>query len=232
MSPRHPSRLSAGRFARRLTLLVAAVALVAAGCAADPVDPAASTAEPAASGPAPAGSTPAVTVPDAFTAIAVTPIGGPPLPFRGTDGLYHVAYDLQLTNATRIPATLDRVDVVNGEDPTEVIASFTGAQLVDPDCDFGDCNRLRSLPSGVTESPEIPPQESRVVFIDFTLDSPEQAPAVLMHRLSGTGAVSPAFGEPEPIDYLATPIAISTRPLPVIAPPVRGQNWVADGRLL
>jgi len=200
--------------------LIAAVAVLATGCsAAAPPD--------ARDAPRAEASVDGVTVPDAFTAVTVETIGAPPLPFPGTDGRFHVVYDLQLTNATKIPATLGRIDVVDGTDPERTIASFSGAALVDPSCTFGECNRLRDLPAGYVDSAVIPPQTSRVVFIDFTLDSLDQLPPVLLHRISGTGALSPAFGEPGAMEYLAAPLEISTRTLPVIAPPVRGDNWVA-----
>lgn len=208
---------------RRAPLLVlslfAAVALTVTGCAAEP--------DPGVPAPPPADSVAGVTVPDAFTAITVIPIGDSPQPFRGTDGKYHVAYDLQLTNATKVPATLERINVVDGTDPSTVVASFSGTALVDPACSYGDCNRLRDLPAGYVDTAEIPPQESRVVFIDFTLDSLDDLPPALLHHLSGTGAGSPAFGQPEPIDYLTTPVGFAPEPVRVIAPPVRGDNWVA-----
>ncbi|MFS4489568.1 M23 family metallopeptidase [Dietzia kunjamensis] len=217
---------------RRVPTLLAsaltAVALVAAGCSSDAAtEPAATEAANTTTASPAAGSVAEVTVPDAFTALTIIPIGNPPLPFKGTDGKYHVAYDLQLTNATKVPASVDKIDVVDGADPSKVIASFSAAELVDPDCVFGDCNRLRDLPAGYVDTAQIPPQESRVVFIDFTLDSLDQAPDAVLHHLYGTGAASPAFGEPGPIDYLTTPVVFSTRTVPVTAPPVQGENWVA-----
>lgn len=207
---------------RRMPLLVvslaASLALIATGCS---TESARTTAEP------PVGSVAGVTVPDAFTALTLTTIGNSPLPFRGTDGKYHVAYDLQLTNATHAPATLEKVDVVDAYDPRKVVVSFSGTALVDPNCSFGDCNRLRDLPAGYVDSPEIPPQETRVLFIDFAFDSLEDAPKALLHHLYGTGAASPAFGTSGPIDYLTTPLAFSSQTVPVISPPVRGDNWIA-----
>ncbi|MCR2810904.1 MULTISPECIES: M23 family metallopeptidase [unclassified Microbacterium] len=168
-----------------------------------------------------------MSVPDTFTALTLTAIGNPPLPFRGTDGKYHVAYDLHLMNATQVPATLDTIEVVDAADPAKIVASFSGTALIDPTCAFGDCNRLRDLPAGYIDSATVPPQESRVVFIDFAFDSLDRAPAALLHRIVGTGALSPAFGAPGPIDYLTTPVAFSSQAVPVIAPPVRGENWIA-----
>lgn len=203
--------------------LVAAVTLASAGCSSgtDPDSAVSTTAPP------PAGSVAGVTVPDAFTALTTSTIGNPPLPFHGTDGKVHVVYDLQVTNATQEPASLDRVDVVDGADPTKVIASFSSTALVDTSCAYGDCNRLRGLPASYLESTDIPPQESRVLFIDFALDSLDEVPTALLHHVYGTGAASPAFGTPGPVNYLTTPLAISTQTVPVISPPVRGDNWIA-----
>lgn len=53
-----------------------------------------------------------VTVPDAYTGLVLAPTGDPTFPFLGSDGKYHVAYDLQLVNATPVPATLDKIHVV------------------------------------------------------------------------------------------------------------------------
>ena len=195
-----------------LTSLATAVVLLAAGCA---------SAQP----PASAGDD--LAVPDAFTAVTVAPIGQPPLPFRGTDGLYHVVYDLQLTNATAIPATVASIEVVDAAAPTSVLARFADTQLVDTECAVGDCNRLRGLPASYLQDAVIPPQQSRVAFIDFTVESPDDLPPTLLHRISGTAAASPAFGEPAAVSYLTTPVPISTRDVPVIAAPVAGDDWVA-----
>lgn len=210
------------------TLLASAalLALLMAGCTptpeATPRSPSASE-----SAPPPPGTIAGVAVPDAFTAMTVNTIGNPPLPFLGTDGKYHVVYDLQVTNATNVPATLDRIDVVDAFAPKTRIAEFAGTALVDPDCVAGDCNRLRSLPAGYVDSTTIPPQESRIVFIDFALESLDDAPAALLHHVYGTGAASPAFGEAVPIDYLTTPLALSEQTVPIIAAPVKGDNWIA-----
>ncbi|PTR21342.1 hypothetical protein C8K36_1151 [Rhodococcus sp. OK519] len=104
-----------------------------------------------------------VIVPEAYTGLVLAPIGDPTFPFLGSDGKYHVAYDLQLTNATPVPATLDKIDVVDGSDPSKVVASFAGTALVDPNCAVGDCNRLRMLTAPPATSTAVPPQESRIL---------------------------------------------------------------------
>src|SRR5215475_641938 len=82
--------------------MVATAALVAAGC--EPV--------PGRDG------RPAIQVSDAFTAVVAHPISAPTFPFLGTDGKYHISYDLQLTNGSRLLATIDKIDVVDATAPT------------------------------------------------------------------------------------------------------------------
>src|SRR3954452_13832516 len=50
-----------------------------------------------------------ISVPDAFTSLVLTPVGRSTFPFRGSDGKYHVAYDLAILNTSAFPATLDKL---------------------------------------------------------------------------------------------------------------------------
>ncbi len=166
-------------------------------------------------------------MPDTFTSLVLVPLTTGTFPFLGSDQKYHVTYDLQLTNASQVPATLEKIDVVDGRDPTKVLASFSGAQLVDPTCIPGDCNRLRLLPSAGAPDAAIAPQESRALLLDLTFDTLAQAPKAVLHHLYGTGAASPPDRTPSPLDYLAAPYDISAGTPRVIGPPVKGKNWVA-----
>jgi hypothetical protein len=49
---------------------------------------------------------------------------------RGTDGRFHVLYELQLTNAKAAPATIQGLDVLDAARPSRVVARFAGAGLV------------------------------------------------------------------------------------------------------
>src|SRR6476659_1532090 len=170
---------------------------------------------------------PGITVKDAYTSVIVQVTNPPTFPFHGSDGKFHVAYNVVLQNASRVPATIRKVDVVDATDATTVVASFAGKQLVDPTCGFGDCNRLRALPSAPVKDAVIPPQEGRVLFVDFVLDSLAAAPKYVMHHLFIDGAASPVTNSPVPVDYTVTPYSISASGPIVIGPPLKGTNWVA-----
>src|SRR4051794_9966619 len=192
-----------------LGAMVTAVTLVAAACDPD------------------LGAKHAIQVPDAFTAVVAHPISAPTFPFLGTDGKYHISYDLQLTNGSRLPAAIERVDVVDAFAPTTLITSLTGTQLVDPNCPVGDCNRLRRLPSAPSDSNVIAPQESRVLMIDFAVDSLDEAPKAVLHHLFAQASSNPGATETTAVDYLLAPFDTSSGKPRVIGPPVKGDHWVA-----
>jgi murein DD-endopeptidase MepM/ murein hydrolase activator NlpD len=210
--------MSRPRRRRACAAVLGAVAVVLAGCA---------QGGPAPAPASPGGSTPEVQVPDAFTAIVVHPVSPSTFPFPGTDGKFHLAYDLQLTNAARVPATLTGLDVVDAQDPTRVIVSYTGTKLVDPNCPFGDCNRLRLLPSANATSADIPAQESRALLVDVAFDTLDAVPKAVLHRVHANAAAGPPAKEPTPVDYLAGPLSVSAGTPRVLGPPLKGDHWVA-----
>ncbi|GAA1234894.1 M23 family metallopeptidase [Oryzihumus leptocrescens] len=173
--------------------------------------------------PLPAG----IALKDAYTPLTVTVENPSTLPFPGTDGRYHVAYNLLLQNASVVPATLRKLEVVDAFHPNRVIVSFAGTQLVDPACPFGDCNRLRALPAVPVKSAVIPPEQARLVFVDFSFGSLDEAPAYVLHHLFIEGATSPVVTKPKASDYTVTPYRISVRGPITIGPPLKGRNWVA-----
>ncbi len=190
-------------------LATAAVLLAAAACSSDSgtstsTPPGTTTAEvsTAAAGTASAttaanggGSIDVIRVPDAFTAVTVRSLSTPTYPFKGSDGKYHIAYDIELTNASPAPAVIEKIDVVDAASPTTVIDTYSGLRLVDPACLPGDdCNRLRLLPRSRTKSTEIGPQESRIVYIDLAFDSEDQLPKAVMHHLYATAIDNPKDG--------------------------------------
>jgi hypothetical protein len=201
----------------RKALAVIALATTLAAC---------SSSNPQAGPAGPRDPFAGVAVPDAFTPLTVQPISQPTFPFLGEDNKYHLAFDVQVTNATGAVATLDAVDVVAGDDPKRVLASFGAKQLVDPSCQYGNCNRLRQLNQAPSADNSIPPQVARTLLLDFTLDTLAQYPKAVMLRLRGTGAGTPGNAN-GPIDELGAPFDISAGTPRVISPPLRGSNWVA-----
>lgn len=211
---------------RRCGLGLLAVALVAVAACSSSSDGSSSTTTAPAGASGSAALT-GVTIPDAFTPLVFNPISDPTFPFQGSDEKWHVSYDLQVTNGTHVPATIDKIEVVDAHDPSRVVGTLTGSQLVDPSCDYGDCNRLRMLPAPAATTTEIPPQESRALLIDLVFDTKADAPTAVLHHVYVQGAAGPPAKTPTALDYYAAPFDTSAGTPRVIAPPLRGTNWVA-----
>lgn len=209
----------------RFGLVIVGCALLV-GCGSSPAGTHATAA--AAGGDSPFDPLPpGITVKDSYTPVLVQVNNPPSAPVAGTDGKFHVAYNLLLQNASQVPATIRKLDVVDATNASKVLATFSDRQLLDPACNFGDCNRLRSLPAAPVRSSVIPPQQARVLFVDYAFSSAEDAPKYVMHHLYFDGAASPVTMTPAPVDYTVTPYRISTSGPITIGPPLKGSNWIA-----
>jgi hypothetical protein len=210
---------------RRLGFLIVLSVLVV-GCSSAPANTPMTGA--AVAGDSPFDAPPAgITVKDAYTPVLVQVNNPPTVPVAGTDGRFHVAYNLLLQNASQVPATIRKLDVVDATNTSKVLATFSDKQLVDPACSFGDCNRLRALPATSIADMVIPAQQARVLFVDYSFGSLGEAPKYVMHHLFFDGAVSPVTTTPGPVDYTVTPYRISASGPITIGPPLKGNNWVA-----
>ena len=212
------------RNVRTRLVAIAALALLLGACTAESGTGSGSTTTQAAG----SGSGTSISVDDAFTSVTVRVIDPPTFPFHGTDGLWHVSYDLELTNtAGAVTATVEKLEIIDAADRTKVLETIEGDQLLDPTCPVGDCNRVRMVPGRPAEDVQIPPQQSRTVFVDLTFDSADEVPGDVLHHLYLQAADTPRAETPAPVDYIVTPYAIDTRTAPVIGPPLTGSNWIA-----
>jgi GNAT superfamily N-acetyltransferase len=206
-SPTATARAGSGR---RLVGLLAGLLLVLAGCATTP-----------------RGGPPPQLHIDELTPLIITPLGADPIPVEGTDGRYHVAYELAVLNAAPRTATLTAVDTVTAEPDQRVLDHVSGDDLVARTILVGIADRkpepVRSVPAGATAllllddtyrtAADIPPAMAHRVIADFEPAREDQVPLAKVypdHATQTGGLVHPA-----------------RRPPIVISPPVQGSNWVA-----
>ena len=156
--------------------------------------------------------------PDAFTPVTVTPLGSSHSPVLGTDGAYHLVYELELTNTKLAPATLLRVDVLDAGTRSRVIASFNGPTVL---------GRLRTLHPQDAQSAGIAPDVSRLFYIELSFAKLTDIPSALTHHVWIRGAANPGTSAPTPLDYVAGRVDLDGAPLPVLGPPLAGAGWVA-----
>src|SRR5262245_58241971 len=116
-----------------------------------------------------------------FTGLAASVLTRPSA-VRGTDGRFHIAYELVLTGATPVAVDVERVDVRDAE-TQRVLLSLAGPELV------SRMNPVADTPAGVPPDrpPPLPsakllaPSGSAVVWLDVVVERKADLPAVLEH---------------------------------------------------
>jgi murein DD-endopeptidase MepM/ murein hydrolase activator NlpD len=155
---------------------------------------------------------------DVFTPVIASTLSTEAHPIRGTDGAYHVVYELQLTNTKLVPATMEKIEVLVGPTGSQVINAFSDTELV---------KRLRTLAPQPATDATIEPNAARLFYIELTFKDASQIPKLLEHRLHLIGAPNPGPAKPTPLNYVVAPLKISDAKPLVIGPPLAGAGWVA-----
>src|SRR5262245_4167265 len=154
-------------------------------------------------------------VPDAFTPVVARFVGHDTAPVKGSDGRWHVVYELWITNTRAQPATVERIEVLDYDHRDRVVGSLEGDAL------RGATRELSLAPAA---DMSLVPNASKLLFVELGFDDATTVPDRIVHRLSGTGAGGPGSTKPEPIRYLLAPWDIAERTVPVIGPPLRGKG--------
>jgi hypothetical protein len=150
--------------------------------------------------------------PDQFTPVVVSSLLPETERVLGTDGQYHVVYELAFANTSQAPATLKRLEVFDDRDPSAALAGYEGDALV---------SRLRTLGNTRPETPELDFNETRLVLLHLAFDPGAGVPHRLVHRVEVLAATSPADLTPVPLSYLVAPVQIRPQ-IPVVGPPLVG----------
>ncbi|GJM14839.1 MAG: peptidase M23 [Thermodesulfobacteriota bacterium] len=152
-----------------------------------------------------------------------------PIPVLGSDERYHLTYELQLTNATSFTWKINSVEVLDAENHNQTFANFSG-NTITPN---------NQIIPGRIPSNNLEGGQTSVFFITFAIDSIDDLPEKIAHRLKITipGGISEGF-----LGFLSLPpntkelVQIEAKSyVPeanklVIGPPLRGTKWVAaDG---
>jgi hypothetical protein len=140
---------------------------------------------------------------------------------RGTDGRFHIAYELMLTDAVQFALDVKRVEV---RDPKthRVLLSLDGHALA------SRMNSISGATTGVTppDTTLLSPSGSAVVWLDVRVRRKADLPDVLQHRV--VSSTRPPPGE-DSIRFASRIGRVSLRDRePVeLGPPARGGTWAA-----
>lgn len=158
--------------------------------------------------------------------LVIKAAGGAPIPVTGTDNKVHMAYELEVLNFSPRPATLDRLETLDGGPSGRVVASVEGTALAD--------RTILVVDVGPNPTAEIPPGRSALILVDDTYNTKAEVPKTVTPRLTAT------FGPPTP-EYenlgrffpegtktlLGPPVSRGSGTPVVIGPPLAGGGWLA-----
>jgi hypothetical protein len=160
--------------------------------------------------------TPASEAAVASDADQLTPVGmrvaAAPIPVEGSDGAFHVVYEIELTNFTPKTVTLDALDVLD-PDHGGVLASLDAHAIA---------GRL------VVNDPQVKPcmlgaAQAGLLYMHLTFPTRPALPRLIEHRLSAT------LGG-QPVTETAARSMVSAPTSLVVDPPLRGERYIAgDG---
>jgi Peptidase family M23 len=139
-----------------------------------------------------------------------------PVPFIGSDGRFHLVYELWMTNFSSADVTVEKVDVLGDGD---VVQSFDAAAIA---------GRLQA--AGQRESVDksggkLAGSTQALLFLHVTLAPGAAVPAGLSHRVVIHANAAPP-GQQE-ITESGGEVAVKRRPVASIGPPLRGEGYVS-----
>jgi hypothetical protein len=144
-------------------------------------------------------------------------------PVKGSDGLIHLAYALQVTNSWSLTATIKSVEVVDPAHGNQVSGKNRVLDIKNEDV-TGQL-RLFTLPGSMNNESytnKVPSGQSGVMFFDVTYDDINQVPKSIAHRITVTTPPTPAGTEHTTVGH---PISIRREAM-VVSPPIKGSGWV------
>jgi hypothetical protein len=157
--------------------------------------------------------------PDAAEAIAVrvTPvvasIDNLPIPVKGSDGLFHLVYEVNVVNVTNETATLNRLDVVDARSG-HTLASLDAGQIA---------QRLSVASSRTSTTADLGPSQMGILYLHVLVHGAQAIPASLKHELTVTL-------KGQSLAETIAPAAVRPPTTLVLAPPLKGRRYVAgDG---
>jgi Peptidase family M23 len=152
----------------------------------------------------------------AVTALEVRGVRAPQI-VRGTDGHWHIEYDLAITNIFTADVTLRSVEVLDG----------SGQRLLELDGEALAAVTTKFL--STTPTTTVPPSGAVQTVVDVVLPADRtEIPARLTHRVRYTFPPDALFHQVIGSRQIEGPVLEVERREPiVVAPPLRGAGWIA-----
>jgi hypothetical protein len=140
-----------------------------------------------------------------------------PQPVKGSDGKYHLAYELVLTNTSSGTATVESVKTIDPKSG-KVVDTLAGAQVA---------ARTTLLNGSLDPVEKIGSAQVAVLYLDATFRDLREVPKEVEHRVKTSFDLPPGALFPEATTDTGAHTGVSNKKPVVIGPPMRGKNWVA-----
>ncbi len=166
----------------------------------------------------PAGATSTGEGSDETNAAVLSPLAFAPLaqpdPVLGADDKVHLAYEMQVLNASTASVALTSIETLDPAHDDAVLSTIDADTLP----------TMLHIAGGV-DGTTFPPGGSGYLFFDVQLDPTASIPKSLEHHFTMT--VASGEGKTSQIEYDGVPVSVHDKAKAVvIEPPLRGSGWV------
>jgi murein DD-endopeptidase MepM/ murein hydrolase activator NlpD len=141
-----------------------------------------------------------------------------PEPVKGSDGKYHLVYELVLTNTSPGTATVESVKTIDSKSG-KVVGTLAGAEVA---------ARTSLLNGNLDPVEKIGSAQVAVLYLDATFEDLRDVPKEVEHRVKTSFDLPPGALFPEATTDVGARTEVSNEKPVVIGPPMRGKNWVVS----
>lgn len=138
-----------------------------------------------------------------------------PWAVEGSDGLFHVVYEIRISNVTPLVARLDHVRVLDGKTKKSV-ATFDGGEIE---------KRFEVGANRDSLSRQLDGAAFGVLFLHVAVPTLADVPATITHEIDFT--LDPGGKSAQQINEEVASTAVAKDPTVVLGPPLRGRNYIA-----
>jgi Peptidase family M23 len=161
---------------------------------------------------------------DEITPLVITTVGADPIPVKGSDDKFHVAYELSVLNYHPYPAVVTSLETLAPDG--HVVTSWSQEQLGPLTMVVPDLTMSGMPATG------IPPGGTALLILEDVYPSRASIPRSVTHRISATfsppAEVAPARVAifPPSVTEIGGRVSTSTQDAVVLGAPVTGPGWV------
>jgi Peptidase family M23 len=142
-----------------------------------------------------------------------------PQPVKGSDGKYHLVYELVLTNSSPGTATVESVKTLDAKSG-EVVGTLAGADIAARTTLLGEVTSASARNIGTGHV--------AILFLDVAFDDRRDVPTEVEHRVRTSFDNPPGVLFPEATTDVGARTEVLNKKPVAIGPPMRGKNWVVS----